>query len=187
MKRQLSRPVVGVMGSGAAADVERADALGRLIARRGWHLLTGGGAGQMEAVARAFVAVAPRAGLSIGVIPSDEAAPDDRGRCIQAKPGYPNDFIELPVYTHLPLSGSRGTDPMSRNHINVLSSDAIVALAGGEGTASEVRLALEYRKPIVAFVADPDDIPGRPFGDRWTSDLDRVEAFLDEALARKAG
>ena len=28
--------------------------------------------------------------------------------------GYPNQWVEIPVLTHLPLSGERGTEPMSR-------------------------------------------------------------------------
>ena len=68
------------------------------------------------------------------------------------KDGYPNRWVEIPVLTHLPLSGERGTEPMSRNHINVLSSDVIVALSGDAGTLSEVRLAVRYGRPVIAFV-----------------------------------
>jgi len=123
-------PIVGVLGSGDAEHADKAAALGRWLATLPMHLLTGGGRGVMMAVARAFVAVPGRAGLVVGVIPCsrDDAA--------MPKPGYPNPFVELAIRTHLPLSGADGTEAGSRNHINVLSSDVLIALPGGAGTAS---------------------------------------------------
>jgi uncharacterized protein (TIGR00725 family) len=123
-----SRPLVGVMGSGKSEHAALAEPLGTWLACEGVHLLTGGGRGVMTAVSRAFCAVAGRAGLSIGVLPGDGwgRSPD----------GYPNPWIELAIRTHLPLRGPEGGALLSRNHINVLSADAIVALPGGAGTAA---------------------------------------------------
>lgn len=145
-------PIVAVLGSGSVGHEELAVPLGRWLAGEDVHLLTGGGRGVMRSVGRAFSEVRPRAGSVIGVLPGDPATgePPD---------GYPNEWVEIPIATHLPLSGDRGTDPMSRNHINVLSGDVLIALPGGSGTASEVRLALGYGKPVVAFVG----ASGEPF------------------------
>lgn len=151
-------PIVGVMGSGGSDGGSRAIEAGRLIARLGVHLLTGGGPGTMESVSRAFVEVRPRTGLAIGVIPSAGGA----GDVTRPKDGYPSAWVEIVIQTHLPRSGRAGTDAMSRNHINVLSSDFIIALAGGDGTASEVELARRYRKPVVAFIDTRADIPRLP-------------------------
>jgi len=128
------------MGSGTEPHRALAAPLGRLIAERGDHLLTGGGLGVMAAVSEAFAATEGRAGVCIGVIPG----PDHR-------PGYPNPWVEIPIRTHLPLSGAMGTDPRSRNHVNVLTADAVVALPGGEGTRSEVQLAVRYGRPAILF------------------------------------
>ena len=49
-------PIVGVMGSGSHPHADLAEPLGRWLAAQGVHLLTGGGAGVMEAVSRAFCA-----------------------------------------------------------------------------------------------------------------------------------
>lgn len=49
------------------------------------------------------------------------------------------------------IAGS-GQDLTSRNHINILSSELIVALPGGPGTLSEVQLAQIYAKPAIAFL-----------------------------------
>src|SRR5215470_16397553 len=132
-------PVVGVLGSGVDDHSDKAAALGRWLGTQPVHLLTGGGRGVMTSVAEAFAAVPGRAGLVVGIIPCSS---DDPG---VPKASYPNDFVELAIMTHLPYSGHDGTDARSRNHINVLTSDVLIALSGGPGTASEVALALRYR------------------------------------------
>jgi uncharacterized protein (TIGR00725 family) len=173
--------IVGVIGSGAEGCEERAGPLGRWLAQQGVHLLTGGGRGVMEAVSRAFFEVPDRKGLVLGIIP---CAAEDRPTDCRA--GYPNNWVEVPIRTHLPLSGVRGENPRSRNHIVVLTSAVIVALPGGEGTASEVRLALKYGAPVIAFLKSRDEIPGVPDGVR-VADLEGVKEFLSQALARRSG
>jgi hypothetical protein len=89
--------------------------------------------------------------------------------------GYPNPWVELTIYTHLPDSGPDGTLRSSRNHLNVLSADAIVALPGRQGTESEIWLATQYGIPIVAYgdhrPAVPHDIP-------HAGTLDALRGFL---------
>jgi predicted Rossmann-fold nucleotide-binding protein len=130
----------------------------------------------MTAASRAFHGVANRKGVVIGIIPCDDGVPN------QPKPSYPNEWVEIPVYTHLSLSGARGTEPMSRNHINVLTAQVLIALPGGLGTASEVRLALQYEKPIVAHLHDASEIVGLPEGTPIESDFARVQAFVRARL-----
>lgn len=164
---------MGVMGSGATSD-HRAAELGRWLATLPVHLLTGGGAGTMEAVTRAFAEVPGRRGLTLGVI---------RGNPDGTPVEPPNPWVEIPILTHLPLSGERGTDPMSRNHINVLTSTVIVALPGGAGTSSEVRLARRYRRPLVAWLQHPAEIPQLPAGVPVETTLEGIQRFVLEHLA----
>jgi uncharacterized protein (TIGR00725 family) len=166
----MKLPIVGVMGAGRAVALERAEELGAMLAGMGVHLLTGGGPGAMEAVSRGFARVADRQGSVIGVLPAG------RGE------DYPNPWVEISIRTHLSLSGERGEEPMSRNHINVLTADAIVALPGGPGTLSEVRLALRYGKPLVAYLQAPGELPGLPDGVRVEPLLGQVRQFLEDAL-----
>ena len=136
-----------MMGSGADEHPALSDPVGRWIARRGCHLLTGGGAGVMAAVARSFCAVQPREGLSIGVLP--RGRPADR---------YPNPWVEIPVVTH--LSGRGGpASPSSRNSINVLTSSVVLALPGREGTRAEIELAMQYERPLVVLWPNAPDLP----------------------------
>ena len=115
------RSVIGVFGSGTESHVALAAPLGRAIAQRGFHLLTGGGGGVMEAVCEAYVSVSGRRGVCVGVLPGPDA-----------RPGYPNRFVELPIRTHLPHVGAMGADPRSRNHLNVLLAGVFIVV-GGEG------------------------------------------------------
>jgi uncharacterized protein (TIGR00725 family) len=142
----LANRTIAVIGSGTDEHDDLARPLGRLLAALGVNLLTGGGQGVMKAVSRAFT-IAPRTrGICIGIIPCASA-----GERARPKDGYPNEFVELPIFTHLPYSGERGRDDLSRNHINVLSSAAIVALPGAAGTEAEMSLANDYGKPLTAF------------------------------------
>jgi uncharacterized protein (TIGR00725 family) len=172
-------PIVGVIGAASHDCQERAAAVGRWLAGQDVHLLTGAGAGVMRAVSKAFVEVPGRKGLVLGIVPcAAEDSPD------VPKSGYPNDWVEVPIRTHLHLSGSLGMDARSRNHIVALTSAVLIALPGGPGTASEVGLALKYRRPVIAYLKLPGEIAGLPEGVRVEPDLDEVKRFVSEVLAK---
>ena len=116
------RPIVGIIGSGDAEWAERTTDLGGWLARMGVHLLTGGGKGVMVSISRAFSEIPDRKGLVIGVLPCQPDDPFSR-----PKEGYPNPWVEIPIATHLPLSGNEGAEPLSRNHINILSYTSLTA------------------------------------------------------------
>ena len=174
------RRVVAVIGSGRTADPCCED-VGRLIATLGFDLLTGGGRGVMEAVSRAFFEISPRDGIVIGVVPATVeplgAVEQRAGTRVEYEvpAGYPNEWVELAIYTHLPDSGSEGTLRSSRNHINVLSADAIVALPGREGTQSEIWLATQYGVPIIAFGEHREEVAR---GVARAASIDEVRDFL---------
>lgn len=167
------------MGSGVRAHRSLAAPLGRGLARMGVHLLTGGGGGVMESVARAFARVDGRAGLVVGVLPGRA------GSVAGAPPGYPNPWVELAVRTHLDARGAGGASSMSRNHVNVLTSDVVVALPGGEGTASEVALAIRYGRPLVLLGAGarPEAVLAEGDPGAGAAARVRVAATAEEALA----
>jgi uncharacterized protein (TIGR00725 family) len=171
----LASRTVGVLGSGSDEHPELAEKVGALLARLGVNLLTGAGRGVMTSVSRAFTRAPRTSGICIGIVP---CSPGDPTR---PKKGYPNEFVELPIFTHLPKSGDEGTSALSRNHINVLSSCVLVALPGGAGTASEVELAVRYGKPVVVYSPDkgafPADAPR-------AETIQEVEDFLRPFLER---
>jgi len=179
-ERKGRLPVVGVIGSGNEPHTAKAEPLGEWLARQGVHLLTGGGGGVMESVSRAFHDVPDRRGLVIGIIPGTAG----EGRC-NPKAGYPNRYVEIPIFTHLPLSGRLGTDPMSRNHINILSSDVLVALPGAAGTESEMALAVRYGTPVILFSDRRDDGMEAPPDVPVTEDFGKVKEFVLAVIENK--
>jgi len=166
------------MGSHADAYPERSEIVGQWIAREGFHLLTGAGQGVMSAVSQAFAEVADRPGRVIGIIPS--VLDDPRRAPVR---GYPNPWVEIPIHTHLGVGAPAGDDPLSRNHVNVLTSSVIILLPGGDGTASEGRLALRYSTPCVAFLRMREEIPSLAPEIPVEREFANVIAFVGSRLA----
>lgn len=123
-----TRPRIGVMGASACSPEVRqlAHEVGRLIAARGGIVVCGGRGGVMEAAARGARAAG---GLTIGILPGDDAA--------EANPA-----IDIPIVTGL---GN------ARNVVNVLTSQAVIAIAGSHGTLSEIALALKCGVPVIGL------------------------------------
>lgn len=127
------RPVVGVMGAGedaTAAALAAAEALGRVLAQRGWVVLSGGrDCGVMAAVSRGAAQVEGH--LVVGILP-------DTG-------GSACNSLDLLIPTGL---------GQARNLINVLAADAVVVCGGGgPGTASEACHAIKAGKPLFLLQA----------------------------------
>ena len=170
-------PIVGVLGSGTEPHSERAATIGEWLATQDVHLLTGGGHGVMEEVCHAFHLVPGRKGLVIGVLPANETAGSSEPR-----DGYPNPWVEIPIHTHLPLSGGSGTEVLSRNHINVLSANVLIALPGAHGTSSEVELGLRYGRPLIAYLDSRDEIENLSPGALVEPDIGKVKEFVRSHL-----
>ncbi|KVW42713.1 hypothetical protein [Burkholderia ubonensis] len=173
--------IIGVMGSGKNEWPELAAPLGAWIAAQGFDLLTGAGLGVMLSVARAFATTPGRRGRSIGIVPS-EAHPLFGFAPIA---GYPNPFIDLPIVTPLPRKEADAPDDaLSRNYVNVLTSDVVVALPGSKGTLDEIRLATRFAKPLIC-VGPAGAFDSVAAGARIVSALDDVYAFVLAQVRRK--
>lgn len=128
----MPRTIIGVMGGSTASQETQklARELGRAIAQNGWVLLNGGRNGGVMAASAAGARAG--GGLVIGVLPDKSAI----GACPD---------LDVAIVTGM---GD------ARNAINVLSSDVVIAMAGGLGTLSEVALALKVGKHVVALGFD---------------------------------
>jgi uncharacterized protein (TIGR00725 family) len=122
------RKRVAVIGAGAASadDLARAEQVGAEIARHGAILICGGLGGCMEAAARGARSAG---GTTIGLLPGYDAESANRE-------------IEIPLPTGL---------GQARNVLVVASADAVVAIAGGPGTLSEMALALKLGRRLVGL------------------------------------
>lgn len=145
---------IAVIGAGQCSDGvrQRAEEVGAEIARRGATLVCGGLGGVMEAAACG----ARRAGgLTVGVLPSY-----DRRRA--------NEWLDVVI----PTGFGHG-----RNVIVVASGDAVIALPGEHGTASEIALALTLGRCVIGLDAWQDYVGVL----RATSPHDAVDMALAAA------
>lgn len=141
----MRKIIIGVMGPGETAtqeDLENAYELGQLIAVNQWVLLTGGRpVGVMDAASRG---AKQAGGLTVGILPNSQGI---------------SEAVDLAIITDL---------GQSRNNINVLSSDVVIACGMGLGTASEVALALKNGKSVILLTADSMSYP---FFSSYSSDI----------------
>lgn len=121
---------IAVVGDARGDEIlaDRAEGVGRAIARAGAVLLCGGGGGVMTAAARG---ASEAGGLVVGILPGTDA---------DGSP--PNAHVELPIFTGM---------GQARNLVLVLSAAAVVAVGGGWGTLSEIALALKHGIPVVTL------------------------------------
>ena len=119
---------LGVIGPSQAnpQTLALAEQVGNEIGRRGAILICGGLGGVMEAAARG---AKRKRGLTIGILPTADTSPA-------------NPFIDIPIATGL---------GEARNVIVVRSADAVIAIAGGYGTLSEIGFALRLGIPLVGL------------------------------------
>ncbi|WP_276662771.1 hypothetical protein [Thauera aminoaromatica] len=151
---------VSVVGSGEpvedAAFADLSKGVGRIVAQHGCNLVTGGGRGVMELVAEGFCKTPYRVGRSIGILPGTMKSEGDQVldrvtmMSITPKAHYPNAFVEVPVYTHLP--GNNPKAPTSRNYLNARTGAVMVALKGGKRTQAEVEIAVALNRPVIALL-----------------------------------
>ncbi|ELZ39245.1 TIGR00725 family protein [Halorubrum tebenquichense] len=107
--------------------------LGERLAERGHTVVCGGLGGVMEAVCRG---AREAGGETIGIVPTD-----DRGDA--------NPHVTTPIATGL---------GHARNALVVMNGDAAVAVDGGNGTLSEIGLALAQGRPVAGI--DTHDVDG---------------------------
>lgn len=172
------KPIIGVMGSHEKEWEALATPIGRLIADHDYRLLTGAGGGVMTAVARAFCETEGRGGVSLGIIPTV-----DYDGSFVARDEYPNPYIELPIFVPLDKKAVSDNNPYSRNHVNVMTSNALVILPGSHGTRNEVSLAIQYKKPMILFGPEEEfeKFPEQP---TRSEDIEEVREFLEHATQK---
>ena len=160
-----SRPRVGVMGPSSCTPRawNLAREVGRGIARTGAILICGGGSGVMEAAASG---AKEGGGITVGILPG-------------ARASEANLSIDIPIVTDL---GN------ARNAINVLTSEAIIAIHGAYGTLSEIALALKCGTPVVGLetwvFSPPEGEPPAGIVVAGTPE-EAVETALDLIRARR--
>ncbi len=119
---------VGVIGAGKANEelLKIAEEVGRLLAKEGFLVITGGLGGVMEAASKGAYL---QGGLTIGILPT-------------LRKEDANPYVKIPITT--------GMGEM-RNALIVRASDALIAIGGEYGTLSEIAFALKTGKKVIGI------------------------------------
>lgn len=127
------RATVAIIGSGGALDAPidaLAAELGACAMEAGLRVVTGGLGGVMAAASRgARESPAWVEGRIIGVLPAY-----DRGTA--------NAYVDIALPTGMQVA---------RNVLVVAAADAVIAVGGGAGTLSEVAIAWQLGRPVIAI------------------------------------
>jgi uncharacterized protein (TIGR00725 family) len=152
-------PYIAVCGPDPSASdaVLHAEEAGRLLAQAGAVVVCGGHGGVMEAVARG---ASSEGGTVVGVLPGLDRTEGN---------------------AHLTVAIATGLGEL-RNGLIVRTVDAVIAVAGGFGTLSEVALALKTGVPVVALDSWELATRGRPLDPDPIVRAATVEEAVREAL-----
>ena len=162
--RRKVMAIVGNGGSISAAVADTARALGRRAIDQGFRVVTGGLGGVMAAASEgARSSERYTEGSIVGVLPSY-----DRGSA--------NPWVDVAIPTGMQVA---------RNVIVVAMADVVVAVGGGAGTLSEVAIAWQLGRPVVALTDSggwSDELAGRTLDHRHDEPI-VAAASVDEAIA----
>ena len=120
--------LISIIGAGSptAQAYDQAEDVGRLLARRGYGVVTGGLGGVMEAACKGCFEAG---GFSLGILPVLE-----RDQC--------NPYCSLVIPSGL---------GQARNLMVVLAGLGAIAVSGSAGTLSEIGHALKAGRPVVSL------------------------------------
>ena len=134
---QGRRPILSIVGTGKNLDSNlenTAYIVGELAINAGFRIVTGGLGGVMQAASEgARAARGYMEGDVIGILPGSESS--------QANP-----FVDVAIPTGMGIA---------RNTLVVSCADVVVAIGGGAGTLSEMALAWQLGKPVIALRHTP--------------------------------
>lgn len=161
------RPQVTVIGNSEAssAATQAAEQVGCMLARLGCTVITGGGAGVMEAVSRGVRLAG--GGPTIGILPGSSLRDG-------------NAYLDVVIPTGAGYA---------RNMTNVLSADVVIVIGGATGTLSEMAFAWMFDKPVVALCGHggwADKLAGERLDERRDDTVRRASTIEElEAIVRE--
>ncbi len=144
------KTIIGVIGAGQLSPQgeEQAYRIGQLLAEQGAVLVCGGLGGVMEAASRGC---AEAGGQVIGILPGADAT-------------AANPYVTLPIVTNM---------GHARNIMIAHTAQALIAVAGGYGTLSEMAIGLKLGKPVIQL-------------DSWDLSADAIVALSPEQAVTAA-
>lgn len=166
-RARMRRPQISIIGSASGPDalLQLARELGEAVVDQGWRIVCGGLGGVMQAAAEGARRSAKATGADVvGVLPTLD-------------PSTANPCVDIVLPTGMQVA---------RNAIVVASGDVVIALGGGSGTLSELALAWQMDKPLVALSTQGGwaaELAGRSL-DARRSDSIHAAHNVGQAIAR---
>ncbi len=159
------RPIASIIGTAtpSATLEEEARQLGQELVDRGFRIVTGGLGGVMEAAclgARSSERYAE--GTTVGLLPGRD-------------PASANPAVDIALPTNMGIG---------RNLLVVSAADVVVAVGGGSGTLSEIAMAWQLGKPIIALDQAEGwsaELAGRSIDDRRDGRIERATSAREAA------
>ncbi len=133
---------------------ETAYKTGFLIAKKGWHLYTGGRDGVMIESSRG---AKDAGGVTVGILPSFDK-------------NEANDYVDIAITTGLGMS--------MRSELMINTVDAVIMIGGKNGTLKELLTAYLFGKPIVVIKGSggfTDTLKDFLFDGKYVDDRKNVE------------
>ncbi len=163
----MRRKQVTVIGSSDCGFSEEAYQIGKIIASRGWVLVSGGRGGIMESASKG---AREEGGIVVGILPFDDHH-------------HANSYCDIVIPTGIGFA---------RNLPNVLAGDVVVAMGGGAGTLTEIAYAWQFKRPLIActFMKGwSERIAGTPLDDRGgkifeATTVEEAIRLLDEVMEK---
>ena len=120
--------IIGVIGGASCSKTigSLGEEVGKEIAEAGATLICGGLGGIMEFACKGAKSAG---GTTIGILPGFEKSDA-------------NEYVDIPIVTGLNIS---------RNVIIIRTADVLIAVDGSYGTLSEIAIALNLGKPVIAL------------------------------------
>ncbi|MFT5681696.1 MAG: hypothetical protein ACI8RZ_002602 [Myxococcota bacterium] len=156
------RPILSIIGSASTTPEQTAasEAVGRLAVEAGFRICCGGRGGVMVAACRGARSAANyREGDTIGIL-------------MDYDPASANEHVDIAIPTGIGFS---------RNTVVVASGQVVVAVAGGAGTLSEIALAWQLKRPVIALCVGgwSEKLAGQILDHRHDGAIHRAESPED--------
>lgn len=173
---------IGIIGSASGIQseepqaIQKARAMGREIAKRGYILINGACPGIPN---EAAVAAKEEGGMTIGISPAF------------SEYEHVNEYLSP---SHHDIMIFTGQGFMERDIVNIRSCDAVIVISGGIGTLNEFTIAYDEGRPIgiltnsggitnwiphiVEEICDRQIPPNMVFDDEPTALLDKLEVVV---------
>lgn len=139
-------PAACVIGTTVATYTQLTTPLGKMIAEKGYDLITGNTGGNMDAIREAF--------FTTNVTSATHNR--TKGKSLWRLPKNWSQWHEKPLFKLYPPNVDQGSWWACEDWLVCKACDVVIALPGGPSTRKEIKDAIDRGKPLIGFITDDD-------------------------------